>query len=442
MRVGFGAGSTSGAGKGLTAVAATVLLTLAGCSTEPAAIEPLSPDSWPAAHANLRNSGSTDVSVGAPLTLDWTRPTGGTVTSPVSIGSNGQMFVTAATESGCNLFSFEIESARKRWCNRIGPSVVTATPTVDSAINVYIGDEGGLNSYNDHGQLRWRTPVYGVPKSAQFLGDGSVLSITQMGQVSVLDSQNGQLRVPILDLVPAPDFLTDPDADFEPMDTGLAQCSSGESECAVPAAPAVDRDSDAIYLTLWRPGSIAPQLISLQYSRDGAPGLVERWSSDLLPAGVASSPVLSEDGSTVYIADVDGRLTAFDTSDGKQKWTEGTGLGIGGSPSIASDGTIVPAGGDGTLMGLRDNGDSAERVWVRDDVEQAGAAAQSADGRGHTVVRDGDGLALLTFDATTGDSIDSQPLPDVVGTTVGTSVGPDGQVVTASYLGEIFTYTG
>ena len=87
-------------------------------------------------------------------------------------------------------------------------------------------------------------------------------------------------------------------------------------------------------------------------------------------------------------------------------------------------------------------GASAERVWVRDDVEQAGAAAQSADGRGHTVVRDGDGLALLTFDAATGDSIDSQPLPDVVGTTVGTSVGPDGQVVTASYLGEIFTYTG
>ncbi|NIL83396.1 Uncharacterized protein RhoFasGS6_00748 [Rhodococcus fascians] len=430
-------------GRKVTAFAAAVaMVTLGGCSSEATAIEPLSPDSWPAAHANAHNSGATAVSVNSPLTLDWTRPTGGTVSSAVSIGSTGQMFVTAATESGCNLFSFEIDSARKRWCNRVGPSAVTATPTVDSAINVYIGDDGGMNSFNDHGQLRWRTTTYGVPKSAQFLGDGSVLSVTQMGQVSVLDTQNGQLRVPILDLVPTPNFLSDPNSDFEPVDTGLAECSAGGPECIVPAAPAVDRDTDAIYLTLWRPGSIAPQLVSLQYTRDGSPGLTERWSSNLLPAGVASSPVLSEDGSTVYLADVDGRLSAFDTADGRQKWTEGTGLGIGGSPSIASDGTIVPAGGDGTLMGLRDNGDSAERVWVRDDIEQAGAAAQSADGRGHTVVREGDGLALLTFDAATGESIDSQPVPDVVGTTVGTSIGPDGQVVTASYLGEVFTYTG
>ena len=429
-------------GRKITAfAAAVVLVTLSGCSSDTTDIEPLSPDSWPAAHANAHNSGATSVSVDSPVALDWTRPTGGTVSSPVSIGSTGQMFVTAATESGCNLFSFEIDSARKRWCNRVGPSVVTATPTVDSAINVYVGDDGGMSSFNDHGQLRWRTTTYGVPKSAQFLGDGSVLSVTQMGQVSVLDTQNGQLRVPILDLVPTPNFLTDPNSDFEPVDTGLAECSAGGSECIVPAAPAVDRDTDAIYLTLWRPGSIAPQLVSLQYSRDGSPGLAERWSSDLLPAGVASSPVLSEDGSTVYVADIDGRLTAFDTADGRQKWTEGTGLGMGGSPSIAADGTIVPAGGDGTLIGLRDNGDSVERVWVRDDIEQAGTAAQTADGHGHTVVRDGDGLALLAFDSATGETLDSQPVPDVVGSTVGTSIGPDGQVVTASYLGEIFTYT-
>ncbi|MGV8873497.1 MAG: PQQ-binding-like beta-propeller repeat protein [Rhodococcus sp. (in: high G+C Gram-positive bacteria)] len=438
-----GVSGNDSTGRKITAVAAAVVLVaLSGCGADTSAIEPLSPDSWPAAHANAHNSGSTSVSVDVPVSLDWTRPTGGTVTSPVSIGSTGQMFVTAATDSGCNLFSFEIDSARKRWCNRVGPSAVTATPTVDSAINTYIGDDGGMNSYNDHGQLRWRTTVYGVPKSAQFLGDGSVLSVTQMGQVSVLDSQNGQLRVPILDLVPTPDFLTDPNSDFQPADTGLAQCSSGGSECPVPAAPAVDTATGTIYLTLWRPGSIAPQLVSLQYTRDGSAGLVERWSSDLLPAGVASSPVLSADGSTVYLADVDGRLSAFDTSGGRQKWTEGTGLGLGSSPSIASDGTIVPAGGDGTLMGIRDDGDSAERVWVREDVEQAGTAAQSEDGRGHTVVRDADGLALLTFDAATGETVDSQPVPDVVGSTVGTSIGPGGQVVTASYLGEIFTYTG
>lgn len=424
-----------------TFTVAAALLTVASCGEDRSAIDPLSPSSWPAAHADARNSGASSASVNTPLSLGWARPTGGPVASPVSIGNTGQMFVTAATESGCNIFSFEIESGRKRWCNRIGPAVTTATPTVDSATNVYIGDDGGMNSYNDHGQLRWRTPVYGVPKSAQFLGDGSVLAITQLGQVSVFDSQTGRLRVPILDLVPTPDFLTDPNADFVPADSGLAQCSSGQSECPVPATPAVDSESGSIYLTLWRPGSIAPQLVSLRYSRDGSPGLVEQWSSELLPAGIASSPVLSEDGSTVYLADVDGRLTAFDAADGREKWSEGTGLGAGASPSIASDGTIIPAGGDGTLIGLRDNGDSAERVWVREDVEQAGTAAQSADGHGHTVVREGQGLRLLTFESGTGETVDSQPLPDFQGTTVGTSIGPDGQVVTASYLGEVFTYT-
>ena len=65
-------GSAQGrTGRKVTAfAAAVVLVTLSGCGSDSTAIEPLSPDSWPAAHANAHNSGSTAVSVDSPLALD------------------------------------------------------------------------------------------------------------------------------------------------------------------------------------------------------------------------------------------------------------------------------------------------------------------------------------------------------------------------------------
>ena len=55
---------------------------------------------------------------------------------------------------------------------------MASTPIVDDAINVYVGDNGAMNSFNDHGQPRWRTPVIGTPMSAQFTSDGNVLLVS------------------------------------------------------------------------------------------------------------------------------------------------------------------------------------------------------------------------------------------------------------------------
>lgn len=430
------------AGLARTASLATVaVLTVAACSSGSDTVDALDSSGWPAAHADARNSNSTEHSGLENATFDWSRPLGGPVVSPVSIASTGQMFVSTYTDAGCNLFSFEIDSGRKRWCNRSGPSVATATPLVDSVANTYIGDDGGFSSFNDHGQLRWRTPVYGVPRSAQFLGDGSVLAVTQLGQVNILDTQTGRTTVPIHDLISPPEFLEAPNTDFLPPDTGLEACATGSSQCPVAAAPAVDLDASNIYLVLWRAGAIAPQLVSLHYDADAPPAVTERWSSELLPAAVTSSPVLSADGESVYLADVDGRLSAYKTSDGTAKWTYGAGFGASGTPSISSDGSIVPTGGDAGVRSLRDEGDRATLEWERNDLQQLGTPVHAADDTIVTVTGRGNELVISTVDANTGDTVADRPLPGATGFTVGTSIGPDGQVVTSTYLGEIFTYS-
>ncbi len=57
----------------------------------------------------------------------------------------------------------------------------------------------------------------------------------------------------------------------------------------------------------------------------------------------------------------------------------------------------------------------------------------------YTVVRDGDnGLALLTFDTASGETLDQDALPEAFGSTAGTSVGPGGEVLTPTLIGELF----
>ena len=107
---------------------------------------------------------------------------------------------------------------------------------------------------------------------------------------------------------------------------------------------------------------------------------------------------------------------------------------------MSDDGLLVVAGGEeGRLLAVRDAGDSAELAWERDDVLQLGVPAQSAGETGYTVIRDGDdGLALLTFDTGDGSTLDQTVLPDALGFSTGTAIGPKGEVVVPAFLGELF----
>jgi len=56
------------------------------------------------------------------------------------------------------------------------------------------------------------------------------------------------------------------------------------------------------------------------------------------------------------------------------------------------------------------------------------------------VVGDGDGLALVTFDTATGETVDTDALPGAEGYSPGVVVGSDGEVVVPTALGSLYSF--
>ncbi|MEV0245733.1 PQQ-binding-like beta-propeller repeat protein [Nocardia sp. NPDC050712] len=421
----------------MAVLAAIGAVTVAGCGTDVDDIKVGSGTGWPAAHHDGRNAGVTSVVGARKMALSWSRPAGGPIEEPVTIGPEGQMFLTTRTPNNCALLSFQMPTGRKRFCNQLGPNAIASPTAVDGATNVYAGDDGAVNSLNYLGQPRWRTPVSGVPVSVQFTGDGNLLTVTQSGQVDVLSRQTGARVVSTVQLLGEPDFLANPDLTRPAAGQGLTDCGTGGPYCPVANISAVDATTGRFYLTLWKPGAPAAALVAMRYHENK---IQQEWSAQVLSAGSGTSPTLSADGETVYVGDNSKRLLALDTADGRTRWVENLEWAPRGGISVSNDGLIIPAGDDGFLLALRDKGETAETVWERKDLVLRGNPVQTAGGVGYTTAAIGDGLNLITFDTKTGATEDSDPLPGGKGSTTGTSVGAEGEVVVATRIGEVFTF--
>ncbi len=392
---------------------------------------------WPTIHGDARNAGSTSITGSHNLSLAWSRPLGGTLAGSAPVAPNGQIFVGADATGGCNYFSFEMATGRKRFCARIGPGSRAATGAVDTAANVYIGEDGGMLSFNEHGQLRWRTAVMGTPLAGQFTADGHLLFVTQLGQVNVLDRQTGRTVVAPTDLLGHADFLATPNLPWPANDQGLSDCFTGGPECPVATPPALDPASGRIYVTLRPPGSADASLTAVRY----ADGKISReWTAPVLTGGSATGPALSADGRTVYVTDSANRLIAVDAESGQQKWQFDLGYAPVGGLAV-QDGIVIAPGGH--LAGIRDRGDHAEMAWQRPELAQAGWPAVAAGHTGYAVVEAGDpggDLRLVTFDTESGATLDDDPMPGGKGPAGGVSIGPHGEVVAPTAIGELFVF--
>ncbi|NKY86184.1 PQQ-binding-like beta-propeller repeat protein [Nocardia veterana] len=431
--------------RAVAALGAVGMLALTGCGSTTIDDIKVGPGKgWQSAFHDARNSGSSPVDGSRRLRLSWSRPIGGPLANATTIGPDGQLFVTSRTTTDCVgkpgttgiIFSFQMPTGRKRFCNALGPDAIAAASAVDGASNVYVGDDGAVFAFNALGQPRWRTPVAGVPVSVQFTSDGTVLSVSQSGQVDILDRQTGDREVSTYQVLGDPDFLAHPNVPRPPDGQGIDDCAIGGPQCPVANVSALDRDSGRFYLTAWRPGAPAASLVALHYADRK---VVQDWSVDILTDGSATSPTLSADGKTLYVGDNSGRLLAVDTADGRTKWTQPLGFTPRGGISEL-DGLLVPGGDDGHLTALRDKGDSVEIAWERKDLTLRGRPVQTAGGTGYVVVPMGEALTLLTFETETGKTIASAALPGAQGTTVSTTIGPDGEVVVATRIGELFAF--
>lgn len=421
--------------RAVVVLAAVGVLTLAGCGTDYDDITVGTGKGWTAAYHDGRNSGTTPVTGSRKIGLSWQRPVGGPIAQPVTLGPDSQLFVTTRLPN-CSIFSFQMATGRKRFCNALGPSAISAPSAVDGMTNVYVGDDSRVISFNYLGQPRWATTVAGTPVSVQFTGDGKLLTITQSGQVDVLSRQTGDRTVPTVQLLGEPDFLAHAGLGWPDAGQGLDDCATGGPHCPVANISPIDAGG-RFYVTLWQPGRPAAALVALRYT--GAK-VAREWSAELLLGGSATSPALSADGGTVYVGDNNNRLIALDTADGRTKWVHRLDWTPRGGISVSDDGLIIPSGEEGYLLALRDNGDTAETAWERKDLALRGPAAQTAGDTGYVTAAIGDGLNLVTFDTRTGATIDSDVLPGAKGTTTGTSVGAKGEVVVATRIGEIFAF--
>jgi outer membrane protein assembly factor BamB len=421
-------------------LASTALITtaLAGCGNTDSWVDAHAASGWPAQYGDASNSSFEPTPGAEALRLEWTRSVKGDLASAVAMGSGSYLAVNAQTSGGCSLMVWEADNlARQRWCTRLVQGGGISSPLFDGFDNLYIGQPGAMLSFPPTQWIRWRQPVIGMPTTPRILSPGHLLVVTHLGQVLVFDAHKGVVDGAPLDLV----------AGVDPKDSerGLGDCGPARPRCPVAAAPAFAPQTGVVVLSLWEPDAEAPIVVGLRYRPGQKPVLTRDWTSDAVGGGPLASPVMSADGSTVYVNGRDKHLWALNTTDGTAKWSVPLDYLAQTPPSVSPEGLIVAGGGPGAkLVGIKDAGDRGEVVWTRDDVEPLSASSQSGTAVAYTVARDGAedqaGQALLIFNPADGRTVNTYPLPNAKGWPVGVSIGHDRRVVTATSAGVVYGF--
>lgn len=417
-------------------LATTALITVASaaCTNTDSWVEAHPADGWPAQYGNAANSSYTPTAGADALRLEWTRSVKGDLGAQVALGSGSYLAVNAQTPAGCSVMVWEFDNrARQRWCTRLVQGGGFSSPLFDGFDNLYIGQPGAILSFPPTQWIRWRKPVIGMPTTPRILAPGHLLVVTHLGQVLVFDAHRGTVEGSPLDLV----------SGVDPRDSerGLADCAPARPRCPVSAAPAFAPQTGIVVLGLWQPDTDRPVLVGLRYRPGQTPMISREWTSDAVGDGPIASPVLSADGSTIYVSGRDAHLWALNSADGTPKWSVPLGYLAQTPPSVSPDGLIVAGGGPGArLVAVRDHGDRGEKVWTRDDVEPLSTSSRSPD-VAYTVARDGEnGQTLLVFDPADGRTVNSYPLPQATGFPVGVSISHDRRVVTATSDGLVYGF--
>jgi outer membrane protein assembly factor BamB len=422
--------------RGLTVLASTALITgvLAGCGSTDSWVQAHASDGWPAQYGDAANSSYSAVAGADALRVEWRRSAKGDLGAQVALGSGSYLALNAQSAGGCSLMVWETDNkGRQRWCTRLWQGGGLSSPLFDGFDDLYVGQPGAMLSFPPTQWIRWRQPVIGMPTTARIVTPGQLLVVTHLGQALVFDAHTGT-TAGSLDLV---DGVDPTDAS-----RGLADCQPARRGCPVSAAPAFSSATGIVVVSVWQPNAPAPSLVGLRYRAGQTPLLTREWASDAVGQGPIASPVLSADGSTVYVNGRDQHLWALSTKDGKPKWSVPLNYQAQTPPSVSPDGLIVAGGGPGAkLVAVRDKGDHGDVLWTRDDVMPLSTSSRAGTGVGYTVVKDGDnGQALVVFDPADGHTVNSYPLPQATGWPVGVSIGHDRRVVTATSDGQVYGF--
>jgi outer membrane protein assembly factor BamB len=419
---------------------AVVAAAAVGCGNTDAWVQTVPAEGWPAQYGDAANSSYSAAPGAERLRLRWTRSVKGSLASAVALSSRNWLAANAQTPGGCSLMEWENDdNGRQRWCTRLYQGGGISSPLFDGFDNLYVGQPGAILSFPVTQWIRWRRPVMGMPSTPRILGNGHMLVVTHLGQVQIFDGHRGTVvgnSVDLVDNVDPNDFTR-----------GLGDCGPAKEGCPVAAAPAFAKQSGLVVIGLWEPGAPTPILVGLKYHPGQDPLLTREWTSNAVAAGIQASPVISADGSTVYVNGRDSRLWALHAADGKPKWSVPLKFLAQTPPSVTPGGLIVAGGGPDTrLVAFKDEGDHAQEAWRRNDVNPLSTSSLAGSKAGYAVVTGGPGqgargMTLLVFDPGNGRTVNSYPLPEATGYPVGVSIGRDRAVVTATSDGQVYSFT-
>ncbi|MEL7450421.1 MAG: PQQ-binding-like beta-propeller repeat protein [Pseudomonadota bacterium] len=341
--------------------------------------------------------------------------------------NNDKFFAAFNTDDGSNLFTLTEKFTTD--------NVTAVNVTIDSDGNLYLPANELLSKLTPQGQRLWTLPLRGLARSAQFLPDGNLVLFTWRGWAYVVEPANGAV-LSERNLTPLRSYP----------DTPNCLAAGEKSDCSFINAPAIDPFNALIYNTLIdRAGNSVLHAFQYDLQTHAIDYVWGRRAPRV--AGAASSPVLADDYSRVYMHDGVGELFAFDAVTGEELWRFDVGFATG-APPILSDGGYLMVGGNRydadaySFVGiLQDTGASAAWVLQDSDYSPATTAAAGNNDRFVLAVRDNatDELGLLVASPTDGVvSVSPWGAGGQPPTLNGTTLRDDGMVLIDTWGGTAF----
>lgn len=321
---------------------------------------PYASSDWPTSHRDSSNSDFFPSDPPVRFEHAWSALKGSAILTAATLGPGGRVYVTTGKSGGAgNLHAFD-RNGRRLWSKReVDSGAVLGAPIVDRDGDVYVGDQDQLWAFYPSGIRKWVAPIPAPLGTAVFGRGDTVGGVTINGDVLFFDRNTGARVTSAFQLSgPGP---VGPDAPpglwrglMDPRIRTTAYARLRGGDLSVANIPAVHPCTGRIYFAI---GVGIFYGIDIYIEDD----LFSVGFSVGIGKGSATSPALSADGSTVYVANGEGGLFAIDAFDGTVLWTRYIGDTFA-SPAVAPDGRLYVTNAN-RVLALSAEGDL---LWERD----------------------------------------------------------------------------